>query len=141
MEFDERGWAAGRIEPLPLASAWTLLSPEPDARVDGPRWEHQARTFFSVGLMFPRPKSYPSGTLPLADAVEVDVGLLGAAEPTRVAALTVPLDRAPEARRAALAGAAAIGGAGMDAVVLRAKRLWQVDARVAHGGDDRAPLV
>jgi hypothetical protein len=40
-----------------------------------------------------------------------------------------------------MAAARAIGGAGFDALVLRARRVWQVWEWVPEGGDARAPLV
>jgi hypothetical protein len=42
---------------------------------------------------------------------------------------------------AADAGVRAIGGAGMDALVAKAKRVWQVGRAVEGAGDARAPLV
>jgi hypothetical protein len=139
-DFDENGWARGAVAPLPPSEAWTLLSPEPDARVDAARWAHQADAFFAMRLEVPLDKRYPSGTLPLADRVAADVGERGATSPlTRVWIVTVPLDRAPEALAAARAGARAIGGAGFDALLLRARRVWQV--RDARDVDSRAPLL
>jgi hypothetical protein len=142
MEFDGAGWALGRVEPLEVTEAWSLLAPDPEARVDAHRWAHQARTFFRAELSVVQDKAYPSGALPIADAVEVDIRPRGASgAPSRVLVLTVPIERAPEARAAAMRGAAAIGGAGMDALVARARRLWQVRAGVAAGDDARAPLA
>jgi hypothetical protein len=139
-DFDENGWARGVVAPLPPREAWTLLSPEPDARVDAARWAHQADAFFGARLVVPLDKRYPSGTLPLADRVAVDVGEREATAPlARVWVVTVPLDRAPEALAAARAGVLAIGGAGFEALIPRARRVWQVhDARDV---DPRAPLL
>jgi hypothetical protein len=139
LRFDSSGWAIGRVEPLPVKESWSLLSPEPDARIDEPRWAHQASTFFRASLTLVQRKLYPSGTTPLADAVEVDIAPRGG-DATRVLVVTVPLDRAPDVRHAAAEAVAAIGGAGMDALVARARRVWQVRATVAEGGDARAPL-
>lgn len=138
MQFDENGWAVGAIAPL-AEPAWSILSPEADARVDAARWAHQARTFFKLELEVLTPKHYPSGALPLADVLEIAIGRgdLGG-ETARVQVVTVPIDRAPEARRRGLDAAAAIGGAGMDALVLRAKRLWQIADDAAH---PHAPLA
>jgi hypothetical protein len=128
------------VEPLGVGEAWSLLSPEAEARIDEARWAHQARTFFKAEIALARPKAYPAGTTPLADAAEVDVAPRGGA-PTRVLLITVPLDRAPDVRAAAARAVAAIGGAGMDALLARARRLWQVRAAVPEGGDPRAPLA
>lgn len=153
LDLDENGWAVGRIAPLDVGEAWSLFSPEADARVDAARWAHQARTFFGARLELARDKRYPTGAIPMADALELDVLALrpasggdraeppAAPEPTRVLVVTVPLDRAPEATAAAEAGVRAIGGAGMDAVLARARRLWQVAAKPVAGSDARAPLV
>jgi hypothetical protein len=140
LSFDDDGWARGAVLPLLPAHAWTLLSPEPDARVDAPRWAHQADTFFRARLAVVQPKRYPAGTLPLADAVEIDLAPRGDAAPTRVLVVTVPADRAPDAIAAGVAAAQAIGGAGFDALVPRTRRVWQVRAHV-DAGDARAPLV
>jgi hypothetical protein len=140
-DFDENGWARGRVALLPPGEAWTLLSPEPEARVDGARWAHQAETFFRARLAVIQDKRYPAGTLPLADLVDVDLSERGAAAPTRVRVVTVPADRAPEALAAGAAGARAIGGAGFDALIPRTRRVWQVRARTDLPGDPRAPLA
>lgn len=140
IEYDGAGWAVGRVEAALREEAWSLLSPEADARVDEARWAHQARTFFRAELRLARAKRYPAGTAPIADAVEIDIGPQGGAA-TRVVAITAPVDRAPGVRAAAMRAAAAIGGAGMDALVARARRVWQVRVEVAEGGDPRAPLA
>src|SRR5215470_10630679 len=139
--FDENGWATGAIAPLAVSEAWTLLSPEPDARVDAARWAHQAVTFFQARLSVVQEKRYPAGTLPLADLVDVDLAERGAEAATRVRIVTVPADRAPEAIAAGAAGARAIGGAGFDALVPRTRRVWQVRERLDVPGDPRAPLA
>ncbi len=141
MEFDENGWAIGAITPLPVAEAWSLLSPSPDARVDPGRWAHQAETFFRARLALHKEKHYPASTIPRSDAMLVDVAERDAAARTRVLVLTTPIDRAPEVQRAAVEGAKAIGGAGMDALIPRARRLWQVRSAPEGEGDPRAPLV
>jgi hypothetical protein len=138
MDFDENGWARGAVTPLVTGEAWTLLSPEPDARVDAARWAHQAEMYFRVRLAVVQEKRYPSGTLPIADCVEIDAAI--GAETTRSLVVTVPADRAPAALAVGAAGARAIGGAGFDVLVARTRRVWQVRARV-DAGDARAPLV
>ena len=138
---DENGWAIGPVAPIPIAEAWTLLAPDGDARIDPPRWAHQATTFFRARLAVVQDKRYPSGTLPLADMVEIDVGRRDEAATTRVLLVTVPADRAPEAMKAGAAGAKAIGGAGFDALVPRTRRVWQVRAAIEGDGDARAPAA
>jgi hypothetical protein len=140
-DFDENGWARGQVAPLRPDEAWTLLSPEPEARVDAARWAHQAETFFRARLAVLQDKRYPAGTMPLADVVDVALSEPGARAPTRVRVVTVPADRAPEALAAGAAGARAIGGAGFDALVPRTRRVWQVHERIDEGGSARAPLA
>jgi hypothetical protein len=138
MEFDESGWAIGPVAPLLPSDAWTLFSPDPDARVDVARWAHQARTFFGASIELLRPKKYSRGVYPVVD--EVPMELQDKGRVSRVRVVTVPLSQAPEAKRAADQAVMAIGGAGMDVLVSKAVRVWQVDARVDEGGDPRAPL-
>ncbi len=139
--FDDNGWARGAVALLDPREAWTLLSPEPDARVDAARWAHQADTFFRARLMVVQTKRYPAGTLPLADLVEVDLAERAALVPTRVRVVTVPVDRAPEAMAAGAAGVRAIGGAGFDALLPRARRVWQVSERLPRGRRPAGPLA
>jgi hypothetical protein len=142
VDADENGWAKGKIEALSLDRAWTLFSPEAEARIDAPRWAHQAQRFFSMQIAIAPPKRYPSGALPLADACEIALAPpkreAGAA--ARVRVITVPLDRAPHARSAALAIARGPAGGGFEALILRARRLWQIDASPIEG-DARAPIA
>jgi hypothetical protein len=140
VDFDENGWATGIVAPIAPGEAWLLLSPEADARVDAARWAHQAATFFKARLTVVQEKRYPRGTLPIADRVEVDVGRQGE-EAARVLVVTVPVDRAPEAYAAAVAGAKAIGGAGFDAILPRTRRVWQVRDRLENKGDPASPLA
>ena len=139
--YDENGWARGAVVALGPGEAWTLLSPEADARIDAARWTHQAETFFKARLVVVPEKRYPAGTLPIADRVAVDLGEKGAATLTRVLVVTLPIDRAPEALAVGYAGAKAIGGAGFDAILPRTRRVWQVRAQIEGEGDARAPLA
>jgi hypothetical protein len=140
-DYDENGWARGAVFALAASEAWTLLSPEADARIDAARWTHRAVTFFRAQLAVVQDKRYPNGTLPIADRVEIDLGEKGATTLTRVVVVTLPIDRAPEALAAGYAGARAIGGAGFDAILPRTRRLWQVREHVDAPGDARAPLA
>jgi hypothetical protein len=141
MRFDEQGWAMGRLEPLPVDGSWTLLAPEAESRIDAARWTYQAETFFRATLRVLQEKRYPAGTLPIVDAAEVEIAPRGAEAMTRVLVVTLPLDRVMDAKRAGDAGARAIGGAGMDALVGKAKRVWQIAAAVEEGGNPLAPLA
>ncbi|MDI1451979.1 hypothetical protein [Polyangium sp. 6x1] len=141
MDVDRNGWASSRVEPLPVSSAYTLLASDPSARVDIALWAHKARMFFGVALEIEPPKAYPNGETPAADAAFVSVLRKGRRAATRVHVVTVPVEEAPEARRSAEAGAAAIGGAGMDVLVQRGRRVWQVSNEIAEGDDPDAPLT
>ncbi len=127
LRTDENGWAVGRIDPLPIARAWTLFSPEPDCRIDIERWSHHAQRFFGLRIGVAPKKAYPSGGSPLVDAFDFEVGAVGGGEKMeRARVITVPLDRAPEARAAALVIARGPTGGGFEALILRARRLWQI---------------
>ncbi|MBI2394270.1 MAG: hypothetical protein HYV09_32160 [Deltaproteobacteria bacterium] len=114
--------------PFAVAAAFHVLVPDAGERLDWQRIGAQARTFLQAEI------SPPAGD----PVTEVDVGPVGGS-PTRVSLRTVPLEDAPEIREQADRGVRAIGGAGFDALVARAKRVWQVGATV--DGDARAPLV
>lgn len=141
MDFDENGWALGLVKPRSPAEAWSLLSPDASARVEPERWAHQAQTFFRARLSVAQVKRYPAGSLPAFDVVLVDIGRKGDDATTRLAVLTVPLDRAPDVRIKAELGVQAIGGAGFDALLAKARRLWQVPDPPDAGGDPIAPLA
>jgi hypothetical protein len=141
MNFDRNGWAAFPIAPLSTARAFTLLSPDPTARIDLARWAHQARTFFGAKIELVQPKRYPEGQTPSADAVDVEIARGSDGTVTRVHVVTMPLEDVPEALAIATEGARAIGGAGFDALVDRARRVWQIANEVPAGGDPNAPLA
>jgi hypothetical protein len=133
---DDNGWCEEPLAPMDVGSAYTLMSPERDGCMVVERWQHQARRFFSTDLslsLSPR-KSYPSGGWPLADATTVTV------TDTRVELITLPLERAPAAIEAAWVAVDAIGGAGFDALLKRAQRVWQIST-VCEGPDATAPLL
>ncbi len=156
VKADENGWAEGKIEPLAIERVWSLFSPEADCRIDLERWAHHAQRFFALRIGIAPEKAYPSGASPLVDAFDFEVlgaarrdvdprvgsPALGVGSPDprvgspalgvggvdrrRVRVITVPLDRAPQARAAALAIARGPTGGGFEALILRAKRLWQI---------------
>lgn len=143
MEFDENGWAVGVVRPIEPTLAYSLLSPDASSRVHAERWTHQAATFFGARLSVSPVKLYPKGAEPIADALDVEIELKTGGAKARVRVVTTPLDRAREVRERAEAGVRAIGGAGFDALLDRARRVWQVRDRVEEGGDGfaSAPLV
>ena len=126
MRYDENGWAAEPIAPLPMDRAYSLFAAEPSARVDIARWAHQARRFFDASLEVTPAKKYPDQRAPDRDEMTIEIVAAKTAI-ERVRVVTVPLIDAPGAFTVAMRACEAIGGAGMDAVVARAVRLWQVE--------------
>lgn len=120
------------MKPLDPRDAWTLLSPDASASLDLPRWMHAARTFLSAELS-------SHGDSPLGEHLVGVAPSRDVSKVTIVRVRTISLDEAPSLRAAADAGVRAIGGAGMDALVAKARRAWQIDRNV--DGDVRAPLV
>jgi len=141
IEFDRHGWATSPLEPLATDRVFTLLAPEPEARMDIALWAHKARTFFGATVELCQAKAYPNGRTPERDFVEVLVKRGKASKTTRLGLFTRPLEEVPAARDVGEAGARAIGGAGMDVLVARARRVWQIMTDVPEGGDALAPLT
>lgn len=142
MHFDAHGWAKGPVTAIPVHSAYTLFSPDPAARIDIALLAHKARTFFATAFEMDPVKAYPDGKTPETDVVHIDIHPLGKRDvvPTRVLVVTWPLERDPQIRQVGDAAAHAIGGAGMDVLVARAKRIWQISKDVTRGEDKNAPL-
>jgi hypothetical protein len=118
------------MRPLPRAEAFTIFSPEAVPRVEAARWSQQARTFLDAEVVV---LGEASGTLP--DLATVELAVAG----TPVTLRTFPISLESELLEAADRGVRAIGGAGFDVLVARAKRIWQIP--IAVDGDPRAPLV
>lgn len=123
------------MRPLGANEAYSILSPDAIFRVEPGRWAQQARTFLDaeVSVEGATEADIVFSIAPLASGS-------GPKDPTRVAVRTLPIGACPELLAAANRGVDAIGGAGMDVLVARAQRVWQV-ALVVDGGDARAPLV
>lgn len=126
---------------LAPGEAWCLFAPDLAPRADLPRWQRQAETFFDASLTLVQTLSDPSGALPDCAALELDVRPLAGGEASRVRVLTVPLSEAPELLAVGREAVEAIGGAGFDALLAKARRAWQVQARTVGPGDARAPAV
>ncbi len=121
--YDDNGWWVGAVTPLPQASAFSLLAPDVSSLLNAERVKHQAKKFFALDVTSARPKHYPGGGFPRSDRFSFDVG--NGDRTRRVEAITLPLESAPDvARQARVVGDRV--GAGMDVLVRRAKRLWQV---------------
>ena len=118
------------MTPLPPALAWSVLSPDPNGAIDLPRWMAAARAHLGAELSLVAPGD---------DAAPWQLGVAPAREVGRVTTVrlrTILVEEAPAVREAALRGCEAIGGAGMDALVARARRVWQ-----AEDDGTAAPLV
>ena len=139
MQYDESGWAAEVVQPWPADKAWSLLSPDRSGSINEARWAHQARRFFAAELSLKTPKAYPADSWPRADHAVFELAAKNgfAAE---VQLCCMPVDHAAEVIAAAHRGVAAIGGAGLDVLVGRTQRVWQV-AAAPITGDDRGPLL
>lgn len=142
MRFDPRGWANEPVPAYAANQAFTLFSPEPLSRVDIAQLAHKARTFFATALEIDPVKAYPEGNCPSEDALTIEIKPMGKSilAPTRVNVVTFPLAREPFFRELGDSAARAIGGAGMDILVARTARIWQVAKDVESGDDSRAPL-
>lgn len=146
MRFDSHGWASEPVPALPVDAAFTLFSPDVSARIDIAQLAHKARTFFATALEIDPVKAYPDGRTPESDALHIEIKPLGKTilapilAPTRVFVVTFPLERERHFREIGDAAARAIGGAGMDALVARTHRIWQVSNTVESGDDVWAPL-
>lgn len=142
VRFDSHGWAAEPVTALAPNAAFTLFSPEASARVDIAQLAHKARTFFATALEIDPVKAYPDGRAPESDALHIEIKPLEKTilAPTRVFVVTFPLERERHFRQIGDAAAQAIGGAGMDALVARTQRIWQVSKTIESGDDVWAPL-
>ncbi|MBL9027558.1 MAG: hypothetical protein JNL21_35530 [Myxococcales bacterium] len=134
--FDDNGWRIGAVDPLASGCAFTLLSAEARGAFDRSKLAARAAAHGLEVELRPE-KRYPAGTTPIADAADVSVAPRGAAARQSVLVVTFPAERARWLIDEALEVAARRGGAGMDALVRRARRIWQVrvtdDAKSALG--------
>src|SRR5688572_8237659 len=127
---------------LRSSAAWSLFSPEATPRIDAERWRQQAHTFLAAEISFVQQITDAAGELPERSSVEIDArpARAGAAA-TRVRVLTVPIADAGPVVQLAAEAVTAMGGAGFDALLARARRVWQVQATPVAGADARAPAV
>jgi hypothetical protein len=124
---------------LPIESAYSLLSPTEAPVLDQPRWVDLARIHLGARVTFP---DLPADHV-LDERAEFDLVIADASssDGPRVRVVTVPIGDAGHIVTAARDAVAAIGGAGMDVLVARAKRVWQIDARDAARVGDRSLLL
>lgn len=124
MELDEHGWYVGAVAPLEARASYAILAPEDDSRIVEARWKQQAARFFAAELRLVTPKRYPAGAQPRRDRASIEIGRRGGPA-VRVELVTLPLDDALTIRDAAAEAAKTLGG--FDALVARARRLWQIE--------------
>jgi hypothetical protein len=110
------------MRPLLHTEAFTIFARDAVPRVESARWTQQARTFLDAEVTVVSDVRAP---LPESARIELDVASATRA-PTRVAITTFPISSGGELLAAAERGVLAIGGAGFDALLARAKRIWQV---------------
>ncbi len=119
--------------------AYTLFDPEAAPRVGAARWQALAARHLGAALtVYGAPPVDPDGPLGLSVRVEALRGGGGFGE------VRVVGGRASEARALVAHGEAcakAIGGAGMDALVARTKRVWQVECALTAGTLRAAALI
>lgn len=138
-EFDASGWLSGALTLLPAEAAYTLFLPDEGARLELKALvPHGARIGFD--LMMEPTKRFAHGASPRSDAAWITARAAEGEVEGTVALRLAPIERAPGLVKDGLAAAMAMGGAGMDALVKRARRVLQVE-RVPREGDARIALV
>ncbi len=121
---------------------WCLFAAAPVGRIDLARWTQQALSLVRAEITLEQRLTDPDGLLPAVASLGFTLRPIGdTATPTRVRVQTYPLSEMPAVRAAGERAAAAIGGAGMDALVARATRAWLIAATPGGAGDARAPLA
>ena len=130
------------VLPLAVSEAWSLLSKDAVPTIEFGRWQAQARTFFDATI---ESSAVPNIVTAAASGVlSFELVFAWVCDPTMqtgVSIRSLPLEFAPSVVLAANEAVEAIGGAGMDVLVARATRLWQVAERPSYGSEMRAPLV
>jgi hypothetical protein len=106
------------LHPLPVAESYSILSPEAVSRVEPLRWAQQAKTFLGADV------SVEGGS---GDDMTLVIAPAGGGSGTRVGVRSLPVGECPDVMIAANRGVEAIGGAGMDVLVARTQRVWQVE--------------
>jgi hypothetical protein len=120
MRYDEHGWALDPVRPLPRVACYSLFAREGGSRFDEARLAQQAKRFFGCELRLLTPKAYPGGAEPRADEAELSL------DGGRVRVRCCPIEAALALRSEA--EAAARGG--LEHLVAKATRVWQIE------GDD-----
>jgi hypothetical protein len=135
-DFDEHGWAVSLVQPLPRARAYTLFATEPDARFDIHVLVPVAKRQLDLSLEVTPKKQFRLNAYPNADLARITVSGGALTATSSVLARLVPSERAADLRARALT----CRGAGMDALVRRARKVMQVGLDDVEG-DPRAVLA
>lgn len=133
--FDAAGWAIDPVRPVARAEAFSLFCPDASARFEVGVLASHARSLLSLSLSVDPVKHFARGGVPIADAalIRLSGGELADSE---VLALMFPVERAWPLRQQAFG----LGAAGMELVVARGRKIFQIPlARVT--GDPRAALA
>lgn len=128
--FDANGWAEGAVASLDRAACFSLFSADAGLRLDQHLLSHKARDLLDLEVRIEPAKAFPLGGVPLADRAVLH--LSGGAVRVRL----VPIERGARVLAAANDVARAMGGAGMDVLLTRARKLIQIESTLR----DRATL-
>lgn len=120
--FDEHGWATDSVTALERVTCWSLFSADAGLRLDHHLLSHKARDLFDLELGLEPPKDFSKGGAPLADR---GILRLGGAE---VGVRVLPIERASTVLAQAHDVARAMGGAGMDVLLKRSRKLIQIES-------------
>jgi len=126
MRFDSSGWALDPVLPLARRETWSLFSADTGARLDEHLLGHAASELFGGTLQIEPKKDFSKGAKPSADR-----GILRLRVPelyeTALVVRLMPVERAALLTAEALRVAGVMGGAGMDSMVKRARKLIQIE--------------
>jgi hypothetical protein len=132
--YDENGWRIELVRALPRSGAFTLFATDPSARLEPAVLDPAARAI-QLQLSVDPPKKYPHDTAPLSDAATLRAVFGGGSFEVEIR--TFPVDRGLALRSEAIDIATSKGGAGMDSLVKRARRVWQIET----SSSERAALA
>lgn len=136
--FDESGWIIGKIGPTNGGPFITLFTASAPAKIPEAELDRAARDLCGASISIEPKKTYLRGAAPLADVAFASVEVPGL-EIARILVRTYPVTRGPEQKARALESAKAIGGAGMDWLVIRATRI--IELAPAPGATEAHLLV
>jgi hypothetical protein len=110
------------VPALERALCWSLFSADAGLRLDQHLLSHKMRDLFDLEVAIEPPKSFPHGGAPLADRAILRLG------DATLRVRSLPIERAGAVLAAANEVARAMGGAGMDVLLKRARKLIQIES-------------